>query len=202
MSVRSRNRCHDIRHAHSVADDPDRHAWAPKRSRVPIGRSHEQLQTVGRAEHVLDPVERQPGIDLGPGQLHATDRVDQLTDIRPHRWLHRDQLGRFGQPSEPAVPDGNELWTIGPDTNPGPLQRLDPGGRTALGLGHRSRRRHGGSWIPYAQVEDLDVAVDKATSLGATVIAGKTNRPAGTAVTIADPGGAVVALWRPFAGKT
>jgi hypothetical protein len=54
--------------------------------------------------------------------------------------------------------------------------------------------------------------VDKATSLGATVIAGKTDGPAGTAVTTdgpagtavttADPGGALVALWTPFAGKT
>jgi predicted enzyme related to lactoylglutathione lyase len=40
--------------------------------------------------------------------------------------------------------------------------------------------------------------VDKATSLGATVVAGKSDGPAGTAVTIADPGGAVVALWTPF----
>jgi predicted enzyme related to lactoylglutathione lyase len=44
--------------------------------------------------------------------------------------------------------------------------------------------------------------VDKATSLGATVIAGKTDGPAGTAVTTADPGGALVALWTQFAGKT
>jgi predicted enzyme related to lactoylglutathione lyase len=44
--------------------------------------------------------------------------------------------------------------------------------------------------------------VDKATSLGATVIAGKTDGPAGTVVTTADPGGALVALWTPFAGKT
>jgi predicted enzyme related to lactoylglutathione lyase len=42
--------------------------------------------------------------------------------------------------------------------------------------------------------------VDKATSLGATVIAGKTDGPAGTAVTTADPGGALVALWT--SGKT
>jgi predicted enzyme related to lactoylglutathione lyase len=55
---------------------------------------------------------------------------------------------------------------------------------------------------PYVQVEDLDVAVDKAVSLGATVVAGKADGPAGTAVTIADPGGALVALWTPFPDKT
>jgi hypothetical protein len=35
-----------------------------------------------------------------------------------------------------------------------------------------------------------------------TVVAGKADGLAGTAVTIADSGGAVVAIWRPFAGTT
>ena len=74
---------------------------------------------------------------------------------------------------------------------PRPLQRLDHGGRPALGLGDRSLRRPPG-WIPYVRVDDLDVSVDKATSLGATVVAGKAEGPAGTAVTIADPAGAVL----------
>jgi hypothetical protein len=38
--------------------------------------------------------------------------------------------------------------------------------------------------------------------LARCVIAGKTDGAAGTAVTIADPGGVLVALWTPFAGKT
>jgi predicted enzyme related to lactoylglutathione lyase len=59
-----------------------------------------------------------------------------------------------------------------------------------------------GSWVPYVQVDDLDTAVDKATSLGATVVAGKADGPAGTAVVVADPGGALVALWTPFPETT
>ena len=59
-----------------------------------------------------------------------------------------------------------------------------------------------GRWVPYVRVDDLDVAVDKATSLGATVVVDKSDGPAGTAVTIADPGGALVALWTPFPATT
>ena len=59
-----------------------------------------------------------------------------------------------------------------------------------------------GRWVPYVQVDDLDVAVEKAASLGATVVAGKSEGPAGTAVTIADPGGALVALWTPFPAES
>lgn len=54
-----------------------------------------------------------------------------------------------------------------------------------------------GRWVPYVQVDDLDAAVDKARSLGATVLQGKTEGPGGTAVTIADPSGAPVALFIP-----
>lgn len=57
-----------------------------------------------------------------------------------------------------------------------------------------------GRWLPYVQVDDLDAATAKALSLGATVVAERTEGPAGTAVTIADPGGALIALWVPRAG--
>lgn len=52
------------------------------------------------------------------------------------------------------------------------------------------------------QVEDLDVAVDNATSLVTTIVAAKADEPAGTAVTNADPDGALVALWTPFPDTT
>jgi len=52
-------------------------------------------------------------------------------------------------------------------------------------------------WMPYVVVEDLDDAARRATSLGATVIAGPADGPAGTSVTIADPGGAQLALFKP-----
>jgi predicted enzyme related to lactoylglutathione lyase len=50
-------------------------------------------------------------------------------------------------------------------------------------------------------VEDLDEAAKRAVALGATVIAGAADGPAGTSVTIADPGGARLALFKPHAGQ-
>lgn len=56
-----------------------------------------------------------------------------------------------------------------------------------------------GRWLPYVQVDDLEAAKKKATSLGATVVQDATEGPAGTAVTLADPAGALVALFVPRA---
>jgi uncharacterized protein len=89
-------------------------------------------------------------------------------------------------------------WTIGPDTNPGPYNGWITDGEQPWASVIEASAATAGRWIPYVQVDDLDVAVDRATSLGATVVAGKTDGPAGTAVTIADPGGSLVALWTPF----
>jgi len=50
-------------------------------------------------------------------------------------------------------------------------------------------------------VENLDEAAKRAVSLGATVIAGAAGGPAGASVTIADPGGARLALFKPYAGR-
>ena len=93
-------------------------------------------------------------------------------------------------------------WTINPDTGPGPYHGwiADDGGPWASiiqATGATARR-----WIPYIQVDDLDAAVDKATKLGARVLGEKTDGPAGTAIPVADPGGAVVALWVPFTADT
>jgi predicted enzyme related to lactoylglutathione lyase len=93
-------------------------------------------------------------------------------------------------------------WTIGPDTNPGPYNGWIMDGEQPWASVIEASDATAGRWIPYIQVEDLDVSVDKATSLGATVVAGKADGPAGAAVTIADPGGALIALWTPFPDKT
>jgi predicted enzyme related to lactoylglutathione lyase len=93
-------------------------------------------------------------------------------------------------------------WTIAPDANPGPYSGWITDGDQPWASVIEANGATAGRWVPYVQVDDLDVAVDKATALGATVVAGKTDGPAGTAVTIADPGGALVALWTPFPGKT
>ncbi len=55
-----------------------------------------------------------------------------------------------------------------------------------------------GHWLPYVVVDDLDQATKRAVSLGATVVSQASDGPAGTSVTIADPGGAELALFKPF----
>ena len=48
-------------------------------------------------------------------------------------------------------------------------------------------------------IDDLDVAAKQAIELGGRVVRDKTTGPAGTSVTVADPGGALVALFTPAA---
>jgi uncharacterized protein len=56
----------------------------------------------------------------------------------------------------------------------------------------------GGSagWLPYVQVDDVDVATKKAVKLGATLLKVKTRGPAGEFTVVKDPGGAALALWQ------
>lgn len=57
-----------------------------------------------------------------------------------------------------------------------------------------------GHWIPYVAVDNLAVAVSQAADLGGTVIRDKVTGPAGSSVIVADPGGALIALFTPAAG--
>jgi len=57
-----------------------------------------------------------------------------------------------------------------------------------------------GRWVPYVTVDNLDAAVNKAVDLGGTVVRDKVSGPAGRSVIVADPGGALVALFTPAAG--
>ena len=57
-----------------------------------------------------------------------------------------------------------------------------------------------GRWVPYVPVADLDAAVKQALALGGTVVKDRTTGPAGTSVTVTDPGGALIALFSPAAG--
>lgn len=52
-------------------------------------------------------------------------------------------------------------------------------------------------WVPYVQVEDVDAATEKAGQLGAKIVSEKTAGPAGEYAVIADPAGAMLALWQP-----
>jgi uncharacterized protein len=54
-----------------------------------------------------------------------------------------------------------------------------------------------GRWLPFVVVDDLDEATRRAVELGGTVVAGAADGPAGTSVTITDPAGAHLALFRP-----
>lgn len=51
-------------------------------------------------------------------------------------------------------------------------------------------------WIVYAEVKDVDAATERATGLGAKVVAPRTKGPAGDFTVIQDPGGATLALWQ------
>ncbi|KAB2340130.1 VOC family protein [Actinomadura rudentiformis] len=92
-------------------------------------------------------------------------------------------------------------WTIAPADGSGPYLGWIMDGEQPWAAIVEADTAATGRWVPYVQVEDLDKAVEQATALGATVVAGKTDGPAGTAVTISDPGGAVLALWTPYPGK-
>ena len=88
---------------------------------------------------------------------------------------------------------------IGPDDGDGPYQAWMMDGERPWAAVVRSDDAPGsGRWLPYVHVEDLDDAVSRAVEAGATVVSGPTDGPAGTAVTISDPGGAQLALWIPF----
>lgn len=56
-----------------------------------------------------------------------------------------------------------------------------------------------GRWVPYVQVDDLDAALARATALGGTTVRERTPGPAGDSVVVADPSGALLALWTPAA---
>lgn len=51
-------------------------------------------------------------------------------------------------------------------------------------------------WIPYAEVDDVDAATERATQLGASLLKPKTRGPAGEFSIMRDPGGAAIALWQ------
>ena len=88
---------------------------------------------------------------------------------------------------------------VGPDDGDGPYAAWMMDGERPWAAVVRSDGDSGtGRWLPYVHVDDLGAAVDRAVEAGATVVAGPTDGPAGTAVTIADPGGAQLALWIPF----
>jgi uncharacterized protein len=56
-----------------------------------------------------------------------------------------------------------------------------------------------GAWVPYVPVADLDAAVERAIALGGRVVRTQQDGPAASSVLVADPAGAVLALFVPAA---
>jgi predicted enzyme related to lactoylglutathione lyase len=83
-------------------------------------------------------------------------------------------------------------------------ERIDTasGSYHALGLG----RDFGGGivecgtrralWLPYVEVEQIDAATDRARQLGASVLLGPREGPAGWRSVVATPAGGEIALWQ------
>ena len=88
-------------------------------------------------------------------------------------------------------------WTISPTEDAGPYRGWIIDGEQPWAGVVEADDATAGHWVPYVQVDDLDAATQKATALGATIVQDKSEGPAGTAVTIADPAGALLALWVP-----
>jgi predicted enzyme related to lactoylglutathione lyase len=89
-------------------------------------------------------------------------------------------------------------WTVAPDTGPSKYAAWIMDGERPWAGVTPAGNLPAGRWVPYVQVDDVDAASAKATSLGATIVQDKTDGPAGTAVVIADPAGAHLALFVPF----
>jgi uncharacterized protein len=86
-------------------------------------------------------------------------------------------------------------WPIAPDSDPGPYNGLMmEGQQQPWAAVVEAPDASAGHLVPYVRADGLEQATASATSLGGTVVAGATDGPAGTAVRIADPAGALVAL--------
>lgn len=92
-------------------------------------------------------------------------------------------------------------WAVAPAENARPYQAWITDGQQPWAGITTADPAAGGSWLPYVVVEDLEEAAKRAVSLGATVVAGPVDGPAGASVTIADPGGARLALFKPHADQ-
>jgi predicted enzyme related to lactoylglutathione lyase len=90
-------------------------------------------------------------------------------------------------------------WAAVPATGAAPYQTwIVDGERPWAGVLPAETSQPSG-WLPYIAVDDVDAAAKRAESLGATIVKDRTDGPAGTSVTIADPAGALIALFQPAA---
>jgi predicted enzyme related to lactoylglutathione lyase len=111
-------------------------------------------------------------LELHTGDLpHARDFYARLLDWRPERVV---------------TPAGTYLT-------------MTPKGELGAGIVECRVRRP--VWLPYVEVEDITVTTAQATELGATVLLGPREGPAGWRSVLALPGAGEVALWQPKSGN-
>ncbi|MEM9731808.1 MAG: VOC family protein, partial [Myxococcota bacterium] len=75
-----------------------------------------------------------------------------------------------------------------------PYLVLSRDGQARAGIRGESDESSKSSWVPYLQVADLDAALSRVRSLGATVVAESSGAGGADAAIIVDPSGAMVAL--------
>ena len=81
------------------------------------------------------------------------------------------------------------------ETAAGAYHALGFGGGFGGGIVECGTRR--AVWLPYVEVDDLDAATDRARALGAAVLLGPREGPAGWRSVVATPAGGEIAFWQP-----
>ena len=81
------------------------------------------------------------------------------------------------------------------DTAGGSYHALGLGGGVGGGIVECGTRR--AVWLPYVEVEHVDAATDRARALGATVLLGPREGPAGWRSVVETPAGGEIAFWQP-----
>jgi predicted enzyme related to lactoylglutathione lyase len=81
------------------------------------------------------------------------------------------------------------------DTEHGSYLALDLGSELGAGMVQCGTER--ALWLPYVQVDRIDLTTDRARALGASVLLEPREGPAGWRSVVSAPAGAEVALWQP-----
>jgi uncharacterized protein len=81
------------------------------------------------------------------------------------------------------------------DTSAGCYRTLEAGGRVSGGVVECPTERP--LWLPYVEVPDAAAAVERARTLGASVLLGPREGPAGWRGVVSTPAGGELAFWQP-----
>jgi predicted enzyme related to lactoylglutathione lyase len=81
------------------------------------------------------------------------------------------------------------------DTASGSYHALGLGGGFGGGIVECGTRRP--LWLPYVEVRQVDAATDRARELGASVLLGPREGPAGWRSVVTTPAGGEIAFWQP-----